>query len=255
MRRSGDVNELIGRMEALLPPLEERRDPARYFLATYLRTTRAVQAELAAGGFLDTAWVERWDVAFADLYLDALETVAAGERPSEPWSVAFGAGTEDFPPLRHVLLGMNAHINYDLAQSLLAVITDEEFDDPTLIAGRAADHRHIDGVLASRVGAEDTELEAATGGRSRSDRLLGPLNRLATRRFLKESREKVWANARQLSLARRAGPAAYAARLAELERLAAARVADLVAPGQVVLKLAVKGFGVRLPAAPPPPGR
>ena len=37
---------------------------------------------------------------------------------------------------------------------------------------------------------------------------------------------------------------------AELERLAAARVADLVAPGQVVLKLAVQGFGVRLPAAP-----
>jgi len=46
MRRSGDVNELIGRMEALLLPLEERADPARYFLATYLRTTRAVQAEL-----------------------------------------------------------------------------------------------------------------------------------------------------------------------------------------------------------------
>jgi len=27
-------------------------------------------------------------------------------------------------------------------------------------------------------------------------------------------------------------------------------VADLVAPGQVVLKLAVKGFGVRLPETP-----
>jgi hypothetical protein len=39
---------------------------------------------------------------------------------------------------------------------------------------------------------------------------------------------------------------AYATRLAELEHLAAARVADLMAPGQVVLKLAVKGFGVRL---------
>jgi hypothetical protein len=69
-----------------------------------------------------------------------------------------------------VLLGMNAHINYDLAQSLLAVISEPEFDDPELLAARQA----------------------------------------------------------------------------ELERLAAARVADLMAPGQVVLKLAVKGFGVRL---------
>jgi Family of unknown function (DUF5995) len=250
MRRSGDVNELIGRMEALLLPLEERADPGRYFLATYQRTTRAVAAELEAGGFLDPAWVERWDVAFADLYLDALETVEAGGRPPAPWAVAFGAaGQGDLPPLRHVLLGMNAHINYDLAQSLLAVISDEEFDDPELIARRAADHRHIDDVLAARVGAEDAELDTLSGGRSLTDRLLAPLNRLGTKRFLKESREKVWANAHQLSQARRAGPQAYAARLAELERLAAARVADLVAPGQVVLKLAVKGFGVRLPVA------
>jgi hypothetical protein len=33
------------------------------------------------------------------------------------------------------------------------------------------------------------------------------------------------------------------------QSLLAARVADLTAPGQVVLKLAVKGFGVRLPDA------
>jgi hypothetical protein len=61
----------------------------------------------------------------------------------------------------------------------------------------------------------------------------------------------VWANTRLLDAARRQDAGAYAARLAELERLSAARVADLVAPGQVVLKLAVKGFGVRLPAAAP----
>jgi hypothetical protein len=56
----------------------------------------------------------------------------------------------------------------------------------------------------------------------------------------------VWRNARALSLARRAGPDAYVTRLAELEGLCAARVADLVAPGQVILKLARKGFGVLL---------
>jgi hypothetical protein len=246
MERSTDIDGLIGRMEALLAPLQERRDPNRHFLGTYLRTTRAVKAELAAGGFLDRAWVERWDVAFADLYLDALEIEQAGRRPPEPWAIAFGAAVGDrLPPLRHLLLGMNAHINYDLAQSLLAVISDQELDDPELVARREADHRHIDDVLVARVGAEDAELQSI--GRSRTDRLLAPLNRLSTKRFLKESRAKVWTNTRLLSQARRASPEAYRARLAELERLAAARVADLVAPGQVVLKLAVKGFGVRLP--------
>ena len=85
----------------------------------------------------------------------------AGRRPPEPWAVAFGAGQGDgLPPLRHVLLGMNAHINYDLAQSLLAVISRPSSTTPALLASRRADHEHIDQVLVSRVGAEDTELEA-----------------------------------------------------------------------------------------------
>jgi hypothetical protein len=69
---------------------------------------------------------------------------------------------------------------------------------------------------------------------------------MATRRFLRESREKVWANARELSKARAAGPDSYASRLAELEKLSGARVADLERPGPVLLRLAVRGFGVRL---------
>jgi hypothetical protein len=251
MERSAGIGALVHRMEGLLEPLEARGDPARFFLATYLRTTRAVAEELERGGFRDPAWVERWDVAFAGLYLDAVEDAEAGRRPPEPWAVAFaaGAGADGLPPLRHVLLGMNAHINYDLAQSLLAVIPSRDFDDPELLADRHADHEHIDQVLVARVGAEDTELEALSGPRSGLDRLLQPLNRLATKRFLRESRAKVWANARLLDAARRAGPHAYADRLTDLEHLAAARVADLMAPGQVVLKLAVKGFGVRLPGA------
>jgi hypothetical protein len=101
-----------------------------------------------------------------------------------------------------------------------------------------------------RAAAPDGGAAGAAGGpRSRTDRLLQPLNRLATKRFLRESRAKVWANTRLLDAARHTGPDAYAARLAELEHLAATRVADLMAPGQVVLKLAVKGFGVQLPAA------
>ena len=137
MEASTGIGALLHRMEGLLAPLEAAGDPARFFLATYLRTTRAVADELAGGGFRDPAWVERWDVAFADLSLDAVEDAQAGRRPPQPWAVAFGAGERDgLPPLRHVLLGMNAHINYDLAQSLLAVISEAEFDDPELRARR-----------------------------------------------------------------------------------------------------------------------
>ncbi len=57
----------------------------------------------------------------------------------------------------------------------------------------------------------------------------------------------MWHNAKALCAARRQGPDALAARLAELEELSRVRVADLRVPGQVLIKLAVKGFGVQLP--------
>jgi hypothetical protein len=239
------IEELIARMAALLEPLEAAGDERRYFHATYLRTTIAVAGEIRRGGFADAEWVERWDVVFADLYLDALEGDMAGRRQSRPWAIAFGAPA-GLPPLRHVLLGMNAHINYDLPQALVAVISDEQFDDAALLARREADHRAIDEVLASQVTAEGDELTKLSEP-ALLDRLLRPVNRLGSRRFLREAREKVWANATVLSRARRQGPDAYAAVLAQLEELSAAKVTALQAPGQVLLKLAATGFGVRLP--------
>lgn len=236
-------------MRDLLAPLEQQADANRFFLATYMRTTVAVGDEIRRGGFNDAEWVERWDVAFANLYLDALEQWSSDGDAPGPWAVAFTAARDErLPPLRHVLLGMNAHVNYDLPQALLAAITDDEFDDESLTAARAQDHAHIDHVLASRVDAEDKELIKLEqpGDRTWLDRVLTPFNQAGTKRFLKEARRKTWANARLMSAARRRGPEALAARRRELEELSRQRVVDLKVPGQVILKLTVKGFGVEL---------
>lgn len=152
----------------------------------------------------------------------------------------------ELPALRHILFGMNVHINYDLPQALLAMITDAEFDDPAVVERRSRDHERADSVLFRRVSAEDELIE---GTRSLLDRILTPLNRAGTKRFVVESRRKVWRNARALSLARCRGPDRLQERIGELEQLCAARVNDLVEPGQVILKLARKGFGVLLPGA------
>ena len=128
-------------------------------------------------------------------------------------------------------------------QALLTVIPVADFDDTALMDRRRRDHERIDGVLASRVAAEDDELQPG----SLLDQLLTPLNRLGTKRFLKEARQKVWHNTFALHDARVAGPDAYRTRLAELELLSAAKIADLLEPGQVLLRLAVAGFGVTLP--------
>jgi hypothetical protein len=144
---------------------------------------------------------------------------------------------------------MNARVNDDLPQALLAVISDDDFSDRLLTDRRRSDSERIDKVLASRVAAEDDELTAA-GGTSTLDRPLTSLNRLRSKRFLREARQSVWHNTLELHWSRVAGPAVYAVRLAELELLNAAKIADLLQPGQVLLRLAIAGFGVTLP----PPG-
>jgi hypothetical protein len=241
------IDSVVGVMQARLDGLGPGQESLREFLGTYQRTTAAVGKAVDGGAFEDPDWVARWDVAFAELYLVALDAHLGSGTPSRPWRLAFDAPA-DLPALRHVLLGINAHVNYDLPQALLAVISDHDFTDTALMDRRRADHERIDGVLASRVAAEDDEL-ASRSARSLLDRVLQPLNRVSSKRFLREARLKVWHNTTELQRARLAGPASYDARLAELEVLSAARIADLLAPGQVLLRLAVAGFGVVLPPA------
>ncbi|HEY7176988.1 MAG TPA: DUF5995 family protein [Micromonosporaceae bacterium] len=239
------IDAIVDRMTSDLATLQRDNDARRFFHATYLRTTQAVADELDRGGFVDGEWVQRWDVAFAQLYLDALGADRRGDPVSGPWRVAFDTARTrpELPPLRHVLFGINAHINYDLPQALLAVITSADFDDAETVRRREVDHRRVDIVLQSRVGAEDDELGAVSKV-TLLDRLLRPANRAASRRFLTEAREKVWRNAVALDRARREGDVAYGRVLAELESRCAARVRDLTSPGPVLLTLARRGFGV-----------
>ncbi|WP_347354919.1 DUF5995 family protein [Intrasporangium sp.] len=241
-----NLETVVAAMDARLAALPAGQPARRRFLETYRRTTLAVGTAIDEARFEDPAWVERCDVVFADLYLAALDRDLAGAPGvPRPWRLAFDA-PPSLPALRHVLLGINAHLNYDLPQALLGVIDDDEFADPVLTARRRRDHERVDRVLAGCVGAEDDRL-AAGSTRTVTERVLQPLNRVASKLFLREARQKVWHNTIELHRARVAVEGAYAARLAELELLSAVRVADLLAPGQVLLRLSVAGFGVTLP--------
>jgi hypothetical protein len=238
----GGIAGVVGALQQRLDEMPAGLEARRVFMATYMRTTMAVGAAIGGAQFEDPEWVERWDVVFADLYIRAYDATLSGAPIARPWRLAFDAPA-DLPSVRLVLLGINAHINYDLPQALIGVISEADFEDPVLMARRNRDHERIDGVLSSRVSAEDTEL----GARSWSDRLLTPFNRAGTKRFLAEARRKVWHNTYELHAARLAGEEAYAERLGELELLSAAKIADLLEPRQVLLHLAFAGFGVTLP--------
>jgi len=250
------IDGVVARMAERLDELERERSAARHFLATYRRVTVAVGRAAAQGRVEDPAWLARWDVAFAQLYLQALDTWRQdpGAVPG-PWREAFGA-PGDLEPYLHVLLGMNAHINYDMPQSLLQVVPEADRHDPVLMASRERDHHALDGVIVALVPQESRHLvRAASTAPGVLDRLLLPLSRAASATLLRESREQVWANTRVLLRARATGAARLAAATARLEDLSTARVRDLLVPRHPLYHLARHGFGVRLDDPPAPTGR
>src|SRR2546429_3960437 len=106
------LDDVLARFERSFPPGD---DAKRHFHGVYYRNALAVKGDLEAGGFLDPEWVEPWDVVFAELYLDALDRWNSGAAISGPWQVAFAAAAESaISPLVHVLIGLNAHLNFDL---------------------------------------------------------------------------------------------------------------------------------------------
>ena len=59
--------------------------------------------------------MERFDVIFANRYLDALDCWRNSGEPSGCWATTFQATGSHWPlVIQHLLLGMNAHINLDL---------------------------------------------------------------------------------------------------------------------------------------------
>jgi hypothetical protein len=249
-----EVADLVRRMEATSAALDAQQAPHRHFCGLYLRSTRAMRDEIAGGHFADTDWVGRLTLAFAGSYLDALDQWQAGGQVALPWQLTFEAPPE-LSPLRHELIGLNAHLNYDLPQALLRV-DDGGLQDEHAAAVRHADFTHIDTVMLRRLPEEYRHLRAL-GGPAMSEvlaRLLYPVNTVASRRWLVAARRSVWHNAGELAQAREAGPEALARRVADLDVLCAAKVADLLAPGQVLLRLGVIGFGVTLPRRPPTGG-
>lgn len=89
-----------------------------YFAALYKRITIAVRTAVAHDTFEDGPRMERFDVAFANRYFDALNGYLHPQRYPEPtrsWGAVFGAADTAKPILvQHLVAGVTAHIAFDL---------------------------------------------------------------------------------------------------------------------------------------------
>ena len=103
-----DIDEIVRRTSA-----ESSR--IGYFAALYHHVATSFKQAIDRGEFKDAERIERLDVVFFDRYLTAVDEHWSGKTPSGPWRLTFAAAADDRPiVVQHLMLGMNAHINFDL---------------------------------------------------------------------------------------------------------------------------------------------
>ncbi|ADO72169.1 DUF5995 family protein [Stigmatella aurantiaca] len=182
------------------------KDSRAIFLRAYYLMTTEVRAAIHGEGdytlpiFFDGKWVDEVVARFSGLYFSSLAAPAC-----EAWKRAHAlAGEEHSSVIENLMLGINAHINYDLAFGVHALLREGgEYLDPERLARRRFDHDQINNVLMRCLPKIQAVLVREFGGGIRifSD-LFGKLDELVSFTGLRAYRDRVWHNVLALLSAR-----------------------------------------------------
>lgn len=97
-------------------------DGLKWFNWLYLEVTLAVEARVNAGGFADPSWIAALDVQFAGFYFNAIRSALTLNAAPGCWQAIFNLRNQTVETrIQFALAGMNAHINHDLPQAIVAM--------------------------------------------------------------------------------------------------------------------------------------
>lgn len=189
------IGDVLTHLDSVIAQCRQKRSKLGYFAVLYRNVTWRVQQAMLAGRFEDAARMERLDVLFAQRYLQAIEQFWRGEAPSQSWTVAFNAARFwPFTILQHLLLGINAHINLDLA--IAAVQTAPGRELPAL----KHDFDEISLLLIEMIEAVQARIERVSPWFWLIDRVGGRTDEQLCAFAMQATRYRAWQVAEQLAL-------------------------------------------------------
>jgi hypothetical protein len=184
------VDDAFRRLRDLERRLRDAGDRRAVFLTIYSRMTAAVRDAIDAGRFADADWMRRYTVTFADYYRRAFLAFERGDLDAvpDPWIVSFSTAVGGAALVaQDAFLGINAHINYDLAPTLREVGIDPDR------RRKRADHRRIDAVLADLIDAQQVALaDLYAPGLDDVDAALGRFDEALSLFSITEGRAWAW---------------------------------------------------------------
>lgn len=147
------IDEVIAQLDDIIARSIREGSRLGYFAALYRKVTAKVKEGIAEGRFEDGPRMERLDVTFANRYLEAMDQFRRGQQTTQCWLVSFKAVAAWRPIiLQDLLLGMNAHINFDLGIAAAEIAPGDEL--PSL----QHDFDEINNILAALVAQVESEI-------------------------------------------------------------------------------------------------
>jgi hypothetical protein len=193
---------VLERMKDQIATWEAAEDRRYIFLSCYAMMTENMLAALQAGDFEDVDWVSRLLENFAGFYFRALEAYES-DRSLTPaaWLIAFEATRRPkIHVLQNLVLGINAHVTYDLVLALADILSPEWQDlSEDQRRMRYHDHCHVNDIISKTVDrVQDQVVERLEPELRVVDTLLGPLDEWMTSLMIADWRDEVWKRATHL---------------------------------------------------------
>ena len=118
MKAATNLAEVITQQEAIIEWCIANESRMGYFAMLYRRMTRQVQEAITARQFEDAGRMEKLIINFANLYLQEWHGYTGKLTTGKAWLQVFkNAEKNNLVVLQHLILGINTHINLDLAKA------------------------------------------------------------------------------------------------------------------------------------------
>jgi len=190
------IDEVLQNLDRIIDDAITKESRLGYFPALYRKVTLQVARGISEGQFEDGNRMGRLAVLFANRYLDALELYHQGKGVSASWQLAFDVAGQWWPiVLQHLLLGINAHINLDLAVAAAATAPGAQLSE------LKSDFNRINSILAALLESVKAELTTIWPLLGLIDRFSGTSDDVLINFSMSKARDCAWLAAERLSAA------------------------------------------------------
>ena len=109
------IDEVLDQLDKIITIAVKLPNYIFAFAYVYRRTTYEIKTAILNKEFQNSKRLEKLDVIFANLFISAFYQYLNNKSIAKSWRYAFDVSKEKKSLVQHILLGMNAHINLDLA--------------------------------------------------------------------------------------------------------------------------------------------